>query len=193
MKRDGEPLSSEAESVGNISLAARIAEGDAAAESEFVSAFAPRIYMMGMVRIGDRETVRDLVQEVLISVICAVRKHQLQDAEKLPAFVAGTARNLINGFLRKKSRRPREEPLPPDFERAITDSEELDLGQRRILEIALKALNEDDRQLVAMILTDGLSPRQIAAKLGVTAEVVRTRKLRAVRRLAELVRGLSRS
>lgn len=193
MKRDGEPLSSEAASVGNISLAARIAEGDAAAESEFVSAFAPRIYMMGMVRIGDRETVRDLVQEVLISVICAVRKHQLQDAEKLPAFVAGTARNLINGFLRKKSRRPREEPLPPDFERAITDSEELDLGQRRILEIALKALNEDDRQLVAMILTDGLSPRQIAAKLGVTAEVVRTRKLRAVRRLAELVRGLSRS
>ena len=186
-------LSPEAESARNKALATRMAEGDAAAESEFVSLFAPRIFMMGMVRIGDREAVRDLVQEVLMAVICALRKHQLQDPEKLQAFVAGTARNLFNGFLRKKVRRPSEEPLPPDFERAVIDSEVLDMEQRKVLQLALKALDDGERELVTMILTDGLKPREIAAKLGVTSEVVRTRKLRAVRKLADLVRELSRT
>ena len=189
----GSASSSEAENAQRKTLAIRVAKGDTTAETELVHLFTPRIFMMGMTRIGDREAVRDLVQEVLIAVISALRKQQLLDPEKLPGFVAGTARNLINNYLRKRARRPLEETLSWDLEQAVVESELHDAEQERVLQLALKALDEDDRQLVTMILTDDLQPRQIAAKLGVTAEVVRTRKLRAVRRLAGLVREMSRS
>ena len=189
----GSSPSPEVRSAHQKNLVVRVAEGDATAETELVHLFTPRIFMMGMVRIGEREAVRDLVQEVLISVICALRKQQLLDSEKLAAFVAGTARNLINNYLRKKTRRPREETLSWDLEQVVIDAELVETEQTRVLEQALRELDEDDRQLVNMILTDGLKPRQIAARLGLTAEVVRSRKLRAVRRLANLVREMSRS
>jgi len=186
-------VSPEAESAQQKALAVRIGEGDAAAETELVSLFTPRIFMMGKVRIGDREAIRDLVQEVLMAVLCALRKRQLHDSEKLAAFVAGTARNLINNYLRKKALRPPEVPLPLDLRQAVTDSEAREVEQERVLRLALNALDGDDRQLITMILTQGLKPRQIAARLGVTAEVVRTRKVRAIRRLVDLVREMSRS
>ena len=189
----GSASSSEDQSAQPRNLAVRVAAGDATAETELVHLFTPRIFVMGMVRIGNRETVRDLVQEVLIAVICALRKQQIQDPEKLAAFVAGTTRNLTNNYLRKKTRSPREEALSWDMEQEVIDSELNEPEQSRILDLALKALDEDDRQLVKMILVDGMKPRQIAAKLGLTAEVVRTRKLRAVRRLAGLVREMSRN
>jgi len=189
----GSARSPEAESTQHKTLAGRVAQGDATAETELVHVFTPRISMMGMVRIGDREAVRDLVQEVLIAVISALRRNQLLEPEKLAAFVAGTARNLINNYIRKKARRPPEETLSWDLERAVVDSELRDAEQQRVLELAMSALDEDDRQLVTMILAHDMKPRQIAARLGVSAEVVRTRKLRAVRRLAGLVKEMSRS
>jgi RNA polymerase sigma factor (sigma-70 family) len=186
-------VSTEAESAEHRALAVRIGEGDAAAETELVCLFTPRIIMMGMIRIGDREAVRDVAQEVLMAVISALRKQQLHDPEKLAAFVAGTARNLINSYLRKKALRPPEVALPLDLRQAVVDSEAREAEQERILKLALSALYDDDRQLITMILTEGLKPRQIAVRLGVTAEVVRTRKKRAIHRLVDLVREMSRS
>jgi len=193
MRDRGSASSPEVQSDQQKDLAVRVAGGDAVAETELVQLFTPRIFVMGMVRVRDRETVRDLVQEVLIAVICALRKQQLQDPEKLAAFVAGTARNVINGYLRKMTRRPREEALPWDLEQEVFDSEKNETEQGKVLELALRALDEDDRQLITMILAEGLKPRQIAARLGLSSEVVRTRKLRAVRKLADLVRQMSRN
>ena len=68
--------------------------------------FSHRIFVMGVARTHDREAARELVQDVLIAVIGALRKGQLQDADKLAAFVHGTARNLINNQLRTASQQP---------------------------------------------------------------------------------------
>ena len=68
-------------------LAERIRQGDASAETELVREFTQRIFVMGVVRTHDRETARELVQDVLMAVISALRKGQLQDADKLAAFV----------------------------------------------------------------------------------------------------------
>lgn len=87
-------------------LVERIRQGDEVAETEFVRRFTQRIFVMSFVRTRDREAARDLVQEVLMAVIGALRKGQLQNPERLPAFVHGTARNLINNQLRSARQRP---------------------------------------------------------------------------------------
>jgi RNA polymerase sigma-70 factor (ECF subfamily) len=186
-------VSLEAEAELHRDLVVRVSDGDSAAENELVHLFAPRISMMCKVRIADREMVRDLVQEVLIATICALRKNQIKDPEKLPAFVAGVGRNVISNYLRKEAQRPIHEALPADLERAVVDSESHEGYEEKMVNRAMQALNEDDRQLVHMILIDGLRPSEIAARLGVSAEVVRTRKVRAIRRLSELVRKMSQS
>ena len=161
-------------------LVERIRQGDEAAETELVRQFAQRIFVMSMVRTRDRETARDLVQEVLMAVIGALRKGQLKDPERLPAFVHGTARNLINNQLRSASRNPALEPLAEDLPAASTIGQIEEAERRQLVHQAIGTLREEDRSILWMSLVEGRKPGEIAEVLGLTPEVVRTRKLRAV-------------
>src|SRR4051794_41287867 len=89
-----------------LDLATRIQAGDRVAEEEFVNTYRRGVMIIATVRTRDRETARDLTQEILIAVLKALRDGQLREATKLAAFVHGTARNLINNYIRSKSRRP---------------------------------------------------------------------------------------
>lgn len=170
------------------SLAERIREGDASAETELVAEFTQRIFVMAVVRTHDRETSRDLVQDVLMAVILALRKGQLQDAEKLAGFVHGTARNLINNRLRSQSQQPPIEPLPDDLAQAGLAKQLDDRERVRLLHQSLERLEPEDRKILFMTLIEGSKPAEIATTLGLTSEVVRTRKLRAVKKVADLIR-----
>jgi DNA-directed RNA polymerase specialized sigma24 family protein len=57
---------------------------------------------------------------------------------------------------------------------------------------ALAGLAPTDRRILLLTLIEGLKPGEIAAHLGLTSDVVRTRKLRALRRTADRVKKLSR-
>ena len=170
------------------SLAERIRQGDTAAETELVREFTQRIFVMGVVRTHDRETARELVQDVLIAVIGALRKGQLQDTDKLAAFVHGTARNLINNRLRSESQRPPLEPLSEDLAQPSFTEQLEDAERVRLVHQALEHLGQEDRKILWMTLVEGRKPGEIAAALGLTSEVVRTRKLRAAKKVADLVR-----
>ena len=170
------------------SLAERIPQGDASAETELVAEFTQRIFVMAVVRTHDREVSRELVQDVLMAVILALRKGQLQDADKLAAFVHGTARNLISNRLRNQRQEPPMEPLPDDLAQAGLATQLDDRERVRLLHQALERLGPEDRRILHMTLVEGRKPGEIAATFGLTSEVVRTRKLRAVRKVAELIR-----
>jgi len=153
-----------------------------------VAEFTQRIFVMAVVRTHDREVSRELVQDVLMAVILALRKGQLQDADKLAAFVHGTARNLINNRLRNQSQQPPMEPLPDDLAQTGLAGQLDDRERVRVLHQALDRLEPEDRRILHMTLVEGRKPGQIAITLGLTSEVVRTRKLRAVRKVADLIR-----
>src|SRR5206468_100756 len=97
-----EPLSA-AES---ISLVERLSGGDQTAEEELVNAFEQRVFVMTLSRTRDRETARELCQDVMMSLLKALRGGQLKNAESLPAFVYGIARNLVNNHFRARTRDP---------------------------------------------------------------------------------------
>ena len=175
-------------------LPERIRQGDASAETELVHQFTRRIFVMGVVRTHDREAARDLVQDVLIAVIGSLRKGQLLDPDKLAAFVHGTARNLINNRLRTERQQPQLEPLSENLAQACL-SEELEYAERtRLVLQGMNRLGDEDRQILWMTLVEGRGPAEIASSLGLSSEVVRTRKGRAIRKVTDLIRNkLSRT
>ena len=174
------------------SLAERIRGHEPSAEEELVSLFSDRVRVMVLARTRDPEVARDLAQDVMLAVVRALRGEQLREPERLAGFVYGTARNVLNNYLRTRSRLPKEDPIddalhlaqPPE---RVDNSERMGLVRR-----ALAFLGSTDRQILLLTLVEGLKPGQIGAQLGMTSEVVRARKSRALKKTIERVKRQSR-
>lgn len=174
-------------------LVDRIRSGDGTAEEELVQFVSPRVFAMLIARTRDREVARDLLQDVLIAVLRSVRDGALRDSERLVPFVHGTARNLVNNYFRDKVREPKTEELSGDYA-GIVNQDALEAEQREgMVRQALALVDETDRQIVLMTMVEGRKPGDIAMKLGLSSEVVRQRKSRAIKKISEFVKGLSRS
>ena len=169
-------------------LVTQIEAGDAAAEGRLVDLFSPAV--RAMTRIRSRRTVddQDVCQDVMIAAITAIRRGQLRDAERLGGFIAGIARNLINNQLRLQTSRPVvplvDDAVIADFRDEVTRRE-----RTRALRSALDEMGRDDRQVLMLTLVEGLKSGEIARRLGLSPDVVRTRKARAIRRLTERLKA----
>ena len=169
-------------------LVERIRTGDRDAEGRLVEHFARAIRVMARIRARALDD-EDLTQEVLIAALSALRRGQLRDTERLPQFVAGIARNVINNRLRR-ARGPVHEPIEEhEFPAPVADlTHELARRERAAtLRQALESLSADDRRILMLTLVGGLKPGEIAERLGLGEDVVRTRKSRAIKRLKERV------
>ena len=165
------------------SLVGRIRNGDEQAETRLVELFSRPVRVMARVRAGRKLEEDDLTQEVLMAAIAAVRRGQLREADRLGAFVAGIARNVINNRLR--STRAGFEPLDGHEEAAVADLRDEVARRERaaLLRRGLEKLTVDDRRILVLTMIDGLRTAEIAERMGVTEEVVRARKSRALKRL----------
>jgi len=167
----------------------RLRAGDAASESELARLFYPHLMAMAASRLSDRETAREVVQDALLAVILALRQGRLREPEKLPGFVVGTGRNLINSRVRSLAQRPdpitlglEEAAIPdpdPDSAESVLEKEE---REDVVLE-ALERLKAVDRGILYLTLARGLNPREIALEMGLRPETIRLRKSRALSRL----------
>lgn len=185
-ERRGETRSSPA-----ASLSERLALKESGAEEEFAGSYARRILTALRLRVRDKEAAKELTNDVLMAVLNAVNAGRLQDPAKLSAFVMGTARNLANNYCRMRGRRPSETALLEDVA-AADQCASADQRERMILVFRnLHWLDEIDRSVVVLTLAHGLKPGEIARALKLSPQVVRTRKCRAIRRLAVLLRPAS--
>jgi RNA polymerase sigma-70 factor, ECF subfamily len=169
----------------------RAIDGDLSAEEELIGHFAPGLLAHLTRRLRDREAARELADDVLMAMVRAVREDRLRHPERLAGFVYATARNLANSYLRMLHGRPQVEPLETDIAAVDDDGERLEHHERlaRVRE-GLDELRHLERQIVLMTL-EGLKPATIAAQLGLSCDVVRARKSRAMRKLARSVAGRS--
>ena len=164
-------------------LVAGIAQGSAAAEDEFARLFESRVRTMALMRTRDPETARDLAQEILMAAIEALRKGSLREPDRLAAFVLGIARNVINNYFRSRDPAALREPLDTDLisKGQIFDEDD---ERRQIVRQEIDLLDPLDRKILLLTLVDSAKPAEIALKLGISGDVVRQRKVRAVRRIA---------
>jgi len=179
-------------------LALRLQAGDAASESELARLFYPHLMAMAASWLSDRETAREIVQEALLAVLSALRQGRLREPEKLPAFVAGTGRNLINSHVRSLAKRP--EPVTLGLEEATIPDPDPDSGEllfeeeekRDMVLAVLKKLEPADRRILYLTLSEGLNPREIALEMGLKPETIRLRKSRALKRVRQKLQKMTR-
>ena len=182
-------MSGDQEAPHVVGWVAGIAAGDAAAEAAFAVYFAPRVRAMLRARLRQPEAVLDLSQDTLVATILALRKGQLREPDRLPAFVHGVARNIVNNHLRGEHRRG-EAPLDDDAIERVTAAEVREDEERRALVAqGLEAMAPADREVLQLTLVDGLHPREIAQRLSLSSDTVRQRKTRALKRLMAAVDG----
>ena len=177
------------ESPDLAALATRVASGDQAAEQALIEHVAPRIRAMALARTRNADLARDLTQESLIAVLVAARKGQIRDLDRVTAFVCGVARNVINNH-RRRTFKLQESPLEDELLQSglpalISEDDHEESERKRLMTRALAALGPSDRQVLLLTLVQGLKPGEIAAQTGLSPDVVRTRKSRALKRVLE--------
>jgi RNA polymerase sigma factor (sigma-70 family) len=172
----------------NEQLVRAIAEGDRGAEREFAVRYMPPVRAMLLARSRNPDLASDLRQDVMIEAICALRRGQLREPSKLTPFVLAIARNVLNNHYRASVRQPESLELPDDLPDLSSASETAEAEERESLAMeAISNLEPTDRSILQMILIDGLKPGAIAHRLNLSPDVVRQRKLRAIRRVTGLL------
>ena len=99
-------------------LAGKIAAGSSDAEGELVEQYGQALRFLLRRLTRDPEFAEDIFQETFFIVIERLRKASLDDPAGLPAFIRGTARNLIRNAERKIKRQRTDVGLetPDGFE-----------------------------------------------------------------------------
>jgi RNA polymerase sigma factor (sigma-70 family) len=172
-------------------LARRVMAGDTKAEAELVNRYRRGLLVIATVRTQDREAAQDLAQDILMAVLKALRNERLQDPQKLTAFVYGTARNLINNYLKSRTRHP-ESDLESVEEPSADPVEEFESADRqRVVQRELAKFSPIDQQILLLSLVDGHSLLEVAERLSMSHEAVRARRSRMVRKIAKKLGPLS--
>jgi RNA polymerase sigma-70 factor (ECF subfamily) len=170
-----------------------IRNGEKSAEADLVREFSPAVTAMLHARTRDPEAVADLVQDVMIAVIQALRAGDVREPDKLPAYIRGVTRNIANSWLRDHIRRSRDEAIEPDSAILAASDPAEDADRERLVAEALDTLSPSDREILMKTLVDGHKPGAIAAQMRLGVDVVRQRKSRAIRKVAEYIQKLSRT
>lgn len=148
------------------------------------------LYNSAYKRTRDKEQCQDIVQNVLTDLW--LRRNDVE-IDNLPAYLHTAVRFQV---FKQVSRQPTNSVLLDSFELTISSPEHTDdpLLEKEILNLMslwIAALPSKRRKIFLMHYTDGLSTREIAARLGVSQKTVQnqlntaTQALRA--RLAHII------
>ncbi len=163
-----------------------------AEERDLAGPYWERVRLFALRRVGDATLAEDLAQETLRVAGAALREGRLQNPDALPAFIFQTARHLCLQRHRSDSREARalgrlqveqaEQPAPADPLLVLVGEERCATVRR-----AMTRLDPGDRRLLELLYFDDLPTADVSVRLGVTAEALRVRKHRALRRLAAVL------
>jgi RNA polymerase sigma-70 factor (ECF subfamily) len=167
--------------MSDAALVQCIADGRHEAEAEMCRRMGPRIRLYGLRHLRSSSAADDLVQQVLLKTLEALRAGRLRDAVKLAPFVLGTCRMTVLDLRRS---RERQEQLLEEFGRVLipvqSHAAPLDGGR---LARCVAALKERERSVVVMTYYDEISAIETGRSLGISEANVRVIRHRAIKRL----------
>jgi RNA polymerase sigma-70 factor (ECF subfamily) len=171
-------------------LGAKLAAGDQAAFAELYAALADRLHHYLTVQLGSRADADDVLQETFVRL--TRNRHKLRQIDDLAAYVFTIARNEAR---RWAARRQREAAcrgtLPAEdlFDEACSE----DLARRELAEQVARALGglpTEQREVVELKTSGGLTFREIAEVTGTPQGTVATRYRTALQTLRLLLTQL---
>jgi RNA polymerase sigma-70 factor, ECF subfamily len=155
------------------------------AEVEVCQAFAPRLRAIALRHLRDRSASEDVVQDVLVSVVVALREGRIQAPESLPAYVLSACRRRIADLQRTNARRValRSELGALDLEQAVAPPAlKTDIDMERLV-AAFGPLSGRERQVLSETYSGERSAEEIARAIGTTATHVRVLRHRALAKM----------
>ena len=165
-------------------LARRASSGDTDAEARLVKMCHTQALALAARKVRDRETAREIANDVMLALLLALRKGLVQDLDRLEAFVYGTTLHLVHNRVRHDRHLPAGGAIDFDITGGDPWPEHERLDQIRQIRKALLRMDRTDRQILTMTLIEDLKPGEIALRLQLSDEAVRQRKSRAVKELA---------
>src|SRR5215467_9318529 len=174
--------------LSDADIVRRIGAGEREAEAEMVRRMAPRIRLYGLRHLRDVHASEDLTQNILITIIEALRHSRLREPEKLASFVLGTCRMTILDLRRGAQRKERLlEQFGPDLA-GQAESFTPRLDQERLAR-CVENLKERERTVVVMTFYDERTCADVAGFLGVSEANVRVIRHRAIHQLRDCIGG----
>lgn len=139
---------------------ARAKQGDSDALHYLYAGYAGEVYrfVVGIVR--DPHDAEDVTQNVFAKLMDVIHKYEERDVP-FAAWIMRVSRNEALDFLRAKRQIPVEEVRVDDRGDERTDQE-----RRQRLRHALDSLPEEQRKVLILRHIAGLSPREIAERMG---------------------------
>ena len=161
---------------------------DVAGERAIYERYAGRVRAYGLRHLRDSAAADDLVQQVLVTVLVAIREDRVENRDRLDSYVLGTARNVAMDMRRGVSRQHRV----ADQANALSpQAYEVSLGfvDRGRLEHCLGELEPRDRKVVVGTFVEDRDSDEISESLGISAGNVRVIRHRALAKLQTCVGG----
>lgn len=162
------------EEMSDADLVVLARSGDADGFRVLVSRYRAMAMSVALHLSGDREAAEDLVQEATLAAFVSLDR--LRDPDRFRSWFYGTVLNVTRAWRRRQAGRP--VPLDDwDAVRLIANpvDEAAQRELRWIVTDALRCLPGASRTVLVLFYYDGLTMREIAAKLGVTAAAVKSR------------------
>ena len=167
--------------LSDADLAPRIADGDREAEAELCRRMGPRIRLYGLRHLRSSSAADDLVQQVLLKVLEALRGDRLREREKLAQFVLGTCRMTVTDERRSSHRQ--QELLAIFGDGLVPAPSPTPMLDDRQLARCVQALKERERSVVVMTFYDEHTAAEMAGSLGISEANVRVIRHRAIQQL----------
>jgi len=162
----------------------RAREGDEDALRLLYLLYADNVFGYVLSIVHDEHDAEDITSEVF-SRLSRALTHYRVSATPFAAWLLRVARNAALDHLRAQRSVPRAEVHPPT---ALADPGRLD-----DLRAALQALPFDQRQVLVLRLVAGLTPAEVADRLGRSVDAVHALQHRARRRLREELTSAGRA
>jgi len=170
--------------LSDATLVSQIGSGsDLEAEAELFRRMAPRIRLYGLRHLRDVHAADDLTQQVLTTILEALRAGRLREPEKLASFVLGTCRMTVLDLRRSAQRRARLlEQFGANLLAVQPCIPHLDREQ---LTRCVQNLKERERSIIVMTFYDEQTGADVASFLGVSEANVRVIRHRAIHQLRD--------
>ena len=159
-------------------LLPRVGQGDSAALEALYVQTEKAVYALALSLLRDPEDARDVTQEVYLKVRAAAHLYVPQG--KPLAWLFTITKNLCRDVQRTRGR---TDQAPEGLEDDARFSYVSDPTDRLVLEAALKALGDEERQVVLLHAVSGLKHREIAQDLSLPLSTVLSRYNRALKKL----------
>ena len=167
-------------------LVERVARGDRTAEGDLCARFANAVRLFARRRLRARDAVEEFAQDVMLTLIEALRAGGVEDPQRLGGFVLGICRNLAKDRVRSNERREELwQRHGVTLESLAAAPPETSSYEFIHLEDCMSQLPKRSRDLLRLAYVEASSADDIAAHLGTTAVNVRVLRHRTLHTLRD--------